>query len=190
MDIRSQRTRHNISDCFITLLNEKPVSKITVTEICQMVHINRATFYKHYLDIPDLQEQLEAEILEDFKNFLDNKAFSSNGQYRTMLVELLNYAKKFGAKFYALCSTNATSNLTSKCFQMLNELAYPILKDKLPQINEAQAQMLYWYISSGSGHLLALWLNGENSMTADEVADLLMLISGAAVQAVAQHGNE
>ena len=191
MDIRSQKTRQTISDCFIELLKKNHVSKITVTEVCRIAGINRATFYKHYLDIPDLQERLEADILTDFRNFLSSRAFATNSRYRAMLVELLKYAQEFGAKFYVLCSSNAASNLTAKCFQMLGELAYPVLKDRMPEINEERAKMLYWYITSGSGHLLAVWLSCESSMSAEEVADMLMLISGAAVQAIAadEKGN-
>lgn len=43
-----------IRESFIQLLKEQPVSKITVTKICEMAEINRATFYKYYNDAFDL----------------------------------------------------------------------------------------------------------------------------------------
>ena len=52
-----------------------------------MEKINRATYYKHYLDIPDLQEALENEMLYQFREFLQSRAFSDNGTYRAMLIE-------------------------------------------------------------------------------------------------------
>ena len=87
MDIRSIKTRQKIARCFLERLKEKPISKISVTELCQMARINRATFYKHYLDIPDLQEALENEMLYQFREFLQSRAFSDNGTYRAMLIE-------------------------------------------------------------------------------------------------------
>ena len=63
MDIRSRKTRQTIAKCFPELLRKTPVSKITVTEICAMTKINRDTYYKHYLDIRDLQESLEQRDL-------------------------------------------------------------------------------------------------------------------------------
>ncbi|MDD6878956.1 MAG: TetR/AcrR family transcriptional regulator, partial [bacterium] len=63
-DARTRFTRMVISDCFLTLLQQKPVAKITVTELCQLAQINRATFYRHYLDIPDLMEKLEEELFD------------------------------------------------------------------------------------------------------------------------------
>ena len=87
MDIRSRKTRQTIAKCFPELLRKTPVSKITVTEICAMAKINRAAYFKHYLDIPDLQEALENEMLYQFREFLQSRAFSDNGTYRAMLIE-------------------------------------------------------------------------------------------------------
>ena len=71
-DARVRYTRMVIEDCFLALLQEKPVSKVTVTELCQMAQINRATFYKHYLDIPDLLEKTEEKLLDQIRTFYQN----------------------------------------------------------------------------------------------------------------------
>ena len=55
-DARVQKTRNNIHQVFFKLLKEKPISRITVSEICQQCQINRSTFYKHYADPYDLLE--------------------------------------------------------------------------------------------------------------------------------------
>ena len=189
MDIRSQTTRKNISDSFVQLLKTKPVSKITVTEICRMAHINRATFYKHYLDIPDLQEKLEQEILSDFENFLNNRSFSVNGQYRAVLVELLIYAQLYGEKFYVLCSENAASELPAKCFHLITSLSFPILKERLPEMDDRRAQLLYHYITGGSGSMMAQWLGGSTGMTVEETVDFLMMVTAGAIRAVFSDGE-
>ena len=44
-------------------LTEKELSKVTVQEISDTADINRATFYKHYLDVYDLYDKLEQDIL-------------------------------------------------------------------------------------------------------------------------------
>ena len=190
MDIRSKKTRQIITECFLELLRKTPVSKITVTEICQLAHINRATFYKHYLDIPDLQQSLEQEILEEFKVFLQSRAFSDNGTYRAMLIELLSLTQKFGGSFYTLCSSNAASDLAARTFQLLNTLAFPILQQKLPAMDEQKAKMLYRYISHGSGSILSEWLSAGSEMSVEEIADFIMLCSGVLVEAVAGAGKE
>ena len=189
MDIRSQKTRQNISNCFIALLKEKPASKITVTELCYMAQINRATFYKHYLDIPDLQEKLEQEIIADFEDFINKRFFSTSGQYRGVLVELLTYTQLFGEKFYALCSENAASTLPAQLFQRISAQAFSVLQERIPQIDEGRAKLLYHYVTSGCGSILAHWLSGESGMTTEEVVDYLMLVTGGSVNAVFLDGE-
>ena len=49
-DRRVRYTKQAIRDGFLRLLAEKPIEKISVTEICREADINRGTFYAHYSD--------------------------------------------------------------------------------------------------------------------------------------------
>lgn len=63
-DRRTKKTKKSIKDALLSLLQKKKLTKITVSEICQVADIGRGTFYLHYQDIFDLHEQLENELLE------------------------------------------------------------------------------------------------------------------------------
>ena len=62
-DRRTLKTRKAICDAIMEFLIEKELRKITVQEISDKADINRATFYKHYLDVYDLYDKLEQDIL-------------------------------------------------------------------------------------------------------------------------------
>ena len=190
MDIRSQRTKQLISESFLELLKGKPASRITVTEICSMTAINRATFYKHYLDVPDLQASLENEILSDFASFLQNCRFSGDMNYKTVLIEMLTYLQQYGSRFYLLCSGNAGSELPAKAFQLINDFAFPIMRQKLPKEEEERANLLYQFLTHGCGALLVSWLRGGNKLSVEEITEFIMRISGSAVQSVSGFGEE
>lgn len=64
-DLRVIKTKKAIKDAFIQLLENKPIQKITVTELSKQALINKGTFYLHYNDIYDLYR----EVLSDFINF-------------------------------------------------------------------------------------------------------------------------
>ncbi len=51
-------TKRAIQAAFLSLLNEKPLGKITVKDITDRCGINRNTFYYHYQDIPALLEEI------------------------------------------------------------------------------------------------------------------------------------
>ena len=57
-------TRKAIRDSFVKLLNEKPLSQITVRGIVEDCNVNRNTFYYYYQDLPQLLESVVNEETE------------------------------------------------------------------------------------------------------------------------------
>lgn len=69
-----QYTKNTIREEFIKMLNEKPISKITVKDIAAACDINRNTFYYYYSDIYELlseifQTELE-RVIDDYNDTL------------------------------------------------------------------------------------------------------------------------
>ena len=68
MDRRIKYTKKIIKDTFLSLLSEKDIKNITVSEICKIADINRATFYRYYLDVYDLLNKIQEEFVQELKN--------------------------------------------------------------------------------------------------------------------------
>lgn len=64
MDLRKERTKQSIRDAYTVLRKKKPIEKITVKEIADLALINKATFYRHYVDIYQLANEIEDEYIE------------------------------------------------------------------------------------------------------------------------------
>lgn len=62
-------TRKAIMASFVKLLEERPLSKVTVKDIVEDCGINRNTFYYHFEDIPSL---IEAIVREETETVLQN----------------------------------------------------------------------------------------------------------------------
>ncbi|MGN1002457.1 MAG: TetR/AcrR family transcriptional regulator [Oscillospiraceae bacterium] len=56
--------RKAIRDSFVRLLNEKPISQITVRDIVDDCGVNRNTFYYYFQDLPALVESIVNEEVE------------------------------------------------------------------------------------------------------------------------------
>lgn len=65
-DPRAQRTRDAFEEAFGRLLAEKPLQRITVTDIAQEAGYARHTFYNHYETKEDLLAQLIDRVLDQF----------------------------------------------------------------------------------------------------------------------------
>ncbi|WP_091495646.1 TetR/AcrR family transcriptional regulator [Amphibacillus marinus] len=70
-DRRSIRTKTGIKQAFLTLLNNKTISKITISELTELADIGRGTFYLHYQDIYDLYSEVEQEMFTQLNRFYD-----------------------------------------------------------------------------------------------------------------------
>lgn len=55
-DLRFQKTEEALAQAFTQLLHTTPLDKITVSDICEIAKIRRATFYTHYKDKTDFVE--------------------------------------------------------------------------------------------------------------------------------------
>ena len=58
-------TKKAIEASFLKLLNETPLSNITVKMIVDDCQINRNSFYYHFQDIPSLLEAIIVQMLDD-----------------------------------------------------------------------------------------------------------------------------
>lgn len=93
LDRRTAYTRMVIRDALYDLLKTKHLDEITVKELCEKADINRATFYRNYLDLYDLFEKLEEELTR--KAFGD--AGMEEGRYRllTLIFENQVFYREF-----------------------------------------------------------------------------------------------
>ncbi len=66
-DRRVKRTKKLLRDSLFSLLQEKSINEITVTELTDVADINRATFYFYYTDIFDMLDQIQNEAYDLFE---------------------------------------------------------------------------------------------------------------------------
>lgn len=58
-------TRKAIMDSFMKLVDQRPISKITIKDIVEDCGVNRNTFYYHFADIPALIEAIVHDQAEE-----------------------------------------------------------------------------------------------------------------------------
>ena len=76
-----RKSQEKIEKAFVSLLQEKELSQITVTDICKITGINRTTFYNNYLDIYDLADKIRLRLVQDVCNLYEDertKKYNSN----------------------------------------------------------------------------------------------------------------
>lgn len=99
LDRRCRKTKKAIKNALLTLLKEKNVSDISISELAENADINRKTFYNHYTDLDDVFHELEDDCLNHVFSLLEN------GQLYKYIKDPYPFFEKLSAEF----SSNADS---------------------------------------------------------------------------------
>jgi AcrR family transcriptional regulator len=109
MDKRIIKTRNAIKNAFMTLMLEKELNKISVSDVTEKALINRSTFYLHYSDVGSVMEDIEREIADKIAECIEaydmDNPYESTYALFSKLTETLSEMDIM--KKYILYSTNS-----------------------------------------------------------------------------------
>jgi len=171
------RSKRLIREAYIDLLKEKPIEKITVTDIVKRADINRGTFYAHYSDTQAVLEQIENEIIDRMKELISE--FNCRNFHQNPLPILLKIVRFLEEnKDYTQIlenSRNAEPFLlrARKIFAdyMNNDLQIP---DEIKNNPEFLTHVLF--ITGGIVNVYRAWFKGETSQSPEELSITLAKI--------------
>lgn len=85
-------TRKMLQDSLVKLLSKKPLSQITITEVCKEADLNRTTFYLHYANLNTLFTEIEKDANKRIKDFIQN--IRDESDKIVYIAQLLSYIKE------------------------------------------------------------------------------------------------
>lgn len=178
-DARVRFTKKVIRDAFLSLLREKSVKQITITELCRQAEINRATFYKHYRDAYDLLEQIETEVL----NHLRKTAQQIQGaNAMDHFVRLLERAREHHQEFAVIASQNGDPFFSRRISACLYDSARDTVFRHLPELPEDERTMVCCFLERGGSGVLEHWMETGMRREPETVARLVFDLSSAAMR--------
>lgn len=174
-DPRVRYTEMIIKKAFLELLQQKPMNKITVREICDKAEINRSTFYKHYLDCYNLMDKLKEEALLQFDTLMAGteghevmpavlsilKAIQSNQVLRSLITQ-----DRGNGEF--------THQIVRSCFRYL-DLHLPVSPER--GWGERQKKMGYAFLTGGVSSVIQYWIQSGCKEPSEQIAAAIMELS-------------
>lgn len=152
------QTKLLLKSSLMELLTEKPLSKITVKELCEKADINRTTYYKYYLDIYDQIAQIENGIISDMLKELDaiTTEHGNDRENRLLVItKSLEYIEHHKDEFKILLE-RSEFHFQHKLLSVIGEKMF----EKLNAPNRTAA-IHYIYIVNGSYGVIREWLKGN-----------------------------
>lgn len=182
-DARVRYTKMRIREAFFACLEEKPINKITVKEICDIAEINRATFYKHYADPFDLMQKLEEEVIKGMQQGIENSAGSSS---HSLLLTIIKGIMNKENSYALLTSSNGDPGFASRISELFYQGCRPRLAQHMSGCTEAEKDAAYLFVAGGCGQLIDAWVKDGMKTSPEEVADSLRGICSVFMESYGQ----
>lgn len=175
MDRRIKYTKKVIKETFLDLIKEKDIKKITVSEICNIADINRATFYRYYLDVYDLLDKIEEEFVSELKTASNNiESEYSVASFTSVLLNVFLDNKNLVKILFS------TKNITNLLNEVL-EIAYIKCKEKwendLPNLDDEEIEYASLFIFNGALGVINFWVQNDFDKEIDEISHIIEQLS-------------
>lgn len=177
IDRRVKYTKMVIKQSFIKLLKQKPISAISIKEICEDADINRATFYAHYKNQYGLLNCIENETIDDIKEYLNSCNFKSKNDIPTIIIErILEYIKKNSELFDILLNSNGDTHFQQEVIEIIGKQYFiPSRENNL--LKREEAEYIFHFLASGSICTIQKWLKEGMKKPTNEMAGFILTIS-------------
>lgn len=175
-DRRVKMTKIILKNALIEIMRTKPIHEISIKKICEVADINRSTFYHHYSTPYELYDDIINDVSDDINAILENHRECSTS-LTEYLTELLTYADKKRDFFLVILSDKGNIGIGEKLTTIVS---------KFIGLNNNTELMMYCtqFLSAGLINILWLWLNNENKLPPERIAEVIATIMMQGVKSV------
>ena len=164
------RSRHLITDALAELLTQKPLDKITVTDVVKLADINRGTFYAHYRDIPDVIHYLVQEMVSR----IQIEALDTHTELSTVPHTLLNSVRHLLESemdfFTKIMTTNDYAIVEEQIVQLIMDY-FLQHESQFSTMEHEQYIMTIRFCAGGLSNLYHDWFLGKIPLTLPQLTD-------------------
>lgn len=173
-DRRVRKTKKALRDSLATLLMQKNIRDISVQELAELADLNRATFYLHYRDVFDLQQQIEDEVVREMSAILDRHLPDESSGPSPLFVALLQYIQENAALCNMLLGENSNNTFLDKLCIIIEErcLRHWVLEHGITRPEE-EVSYFNSYMVFGYVAVIAKWTRTGMKMPPQKLADLM-----------------
>lgn len=178
----SQITKRALEQSLKNLLREKPLSKITVTDITEDCGISRMTFYYHFKDIYDL---VEWACMEDAAKALANKkTYDTWQQGFVQIFHAVRENKVFVMNVYRCVNREQVEKYL---VPLTDQLIMGVITERAAgmTVREADQQFIAQVYSYAFVGIMLDWIRDDMRADPEELVNrLAMVIRGGITQAL------
>lgn len=172
-DIRVVKTKKAIHDALFTVLEEKPINKITIKEIADIAQVNRKTIYTHYTCIEDIVDEIENEMVTNIEAYLQSCMIEEYGLNPYSFMQFID-------SVYSSNPIFCESLVSIRNYHFFAEKIKHLLKNQiLKSLNVPEDRKLFIslqaeFFISGATAVYIEWIKKGKPCSFEEISDMLL----------------
>ena len=163
------RSRKLINEALADLLTEKPLDKITVTDVVTRADINRGTFYAHYRDIPDVVDHLIQQTFSAIREAVIGQGADASGH--AMLATIQSILEEDLPFYRKILNSNAAPIMQEQLVSAVTEFMLEH-KDRFYAGSHEEYKVAIRFCAGGLSNLYRDWFSGKLTCTLSELTQL------------------
>lgn len=172
---RSRDTDEAIIQAAFQVMVEKnkPVSKITVREICEIAGINRSTFYTHYLDVFDLFDKVEQHMAQECAEIIFS-TYAAGGGFQAAIEGEFGFILAY-KDFYRIyfSEINHTAHILTIMTEPFEKQIAQVRASEFGFKVKGEADYHFTFFTAGITALISRWLNNGCKESPHQLYEIL-----------------
>ncbi|KRN28704.1 transcriptional regulator [Lactobacillus selangorensis] len=170
-----QATQLQLQTIVFELLKTTPAAEITVSQVCQLAHINRSTFYAHFADVYELIESTETSKRQELINRFMKRAKTEKMNFlnQASIVYFLEFIKENGW-FYKIVLHSCTEFPIQEGFAKLYQLLIEPLKQQRPDLSDEELLLYFVAYQASFTMILKRWSEEDYQLAPPKVAQVML----------------
>ena len=169
MDRRVKYTKKVIKDTFLSLLEKKDISSISVKELCDIADVNRGTFYRYYEDIYDLLKKIEEEFIEEIRES-NSIVHMSNHSIYTFTKEILDIFENNKKLVRVLFNADSNIYFLDDVLEVAYEKCIGNWESNIDSDDYNELENSVVFIFNGALGVINYWVKNDFSISSDLLA--------------------
>ncbi|MEQ2444768.1 TetR-like C-terminal domain-containing protein [Pseudoflavonifractor sp. CLA-AP-H29] len=167
---RTRLTKRLLRESLLGLLEEKPVERITVKELCERAELNRSTFYAYYQDVVQLYYEMGNELVDALLDYVRDIG-ADRVQTEPMLAYIKERREMFALLIYNGQFMDMNAPLQRRVFEETIRYIWPAGAEM--SVAGPEWKYILQYMFMGGSGLIHRWVRDGCDMEPAELAALL-----------------
>lgn len=182
MNQNAIETKNNLLEAFLRIYEQKPLSQITVKEVCAVAGYNRTTFYNHFIDMPDLLGQIEDETLGKIEAIVGHLTARDIFQTDALFLGVKGMYQA-NQQIMSLLMTKTDSHFPLKMKALMARTITGFCQNLTPAESMKLNMAIAYHFSAVLG-VFSYWIQSDNGLEMEEIVDYVKEISQGGVLTV------